>query len=256
MALVGFGSAPARAGGTSEELLPDLVTLPITKGDLIITKRGRQRHLRLTNEVGNRGRGPLEVGSRKAVPKDGCAPGEFAAIQRIYGDTNRDGEFGRSDDMVIEPPTRFGCMEFHDAPAHHHWHVLDFAGYRLVRQRNGRRVAGRKIGFCLVDSRWFVTPPGFSNSPFYGGSCGNTGTPPEREGISVGWADVYGYSLPGQALRITRRPRGRYCLISTADPRNLILEGNEANNVRRVKLRLNPRKRRVERLKGSCRRMT
>lgn len=69
------------------------------------------------------------------------------------------------------------------------------------------------------------------------------------QGISVGWADIYPWDLPGQGLDISRVPDGTYWLMVTADPANLIAEGEnpeaEINNTNGTKLRLSNRGRRV-----------
>jgi len=46
---------------------------------------------------------------------------------------------------------------------------------------------------------------------------------------------------------------GRYCLISTGDPHNLLRESDNANNTRKTPIRLNPAKQTASALKGGCR---
>ena len=59
-----------------------------------------------------------------------------------------------------------------------------------------------------------------------------------RQGLSVGWADVYDHYLPGQSIDISGMPDGIYALISTADPYNLIQESDETNNAAVVYLEI------------------
>ena len=46
--------------------------------------------------------------------------------------------------------------------------------------------------------------------------------------------------------------RGRYCLVSSADPDNLLRESNNSNNARKTRIALHPAKRSVKRLSGHC----
>ncbi len=64
------------------------------------------------------------------------------------------------------------------------------------------------------------------------------------EGLSIGWADTYDASLPGQSLAVAGLPAGNYCLISRADPVNRIDELSDTNNNRRTRLHLDPAGRR------------
>ena len=58
--------------------------------------------------------------------------------------------------------------------------------------------------------------------------------------------------LPGQDLNVTGLGRGRYCLVSSADPDNLLRESNNSNNARKTRIALHPAKRSVKRLSGHC----
>jgi hypothetical protein len=135
--------------------------------------------------------------------------------------------------------------------------VLDFARYELRREPSGRVVAKRrKVGFCVGDNRIaFTDSPRVPGAPAYPvgppGSvgCDQTAT----QGLSIGWADLYLFYVPGQELDITGIQPGRYCLTSRADPRDLIDESNEDNNVRRTLLSVDPRRISVIRLPGKCR---
>jgi Lysyl oxidase len=258
--LLALASSPGAEAG-SPEVLPDLVTLGIGRNDIVLEKRGKDRFLRLSNEVGNKGGAPLDVSAGDPSEFQGCANDEFSALQGFFDDTNSDGVI---DVNEVGPPDRraaFGCMRFHSAPGHMHWHVLDFARYQLRRAKTGRLVESKKVGFCVIDTRQpFPTLPGSPAKPSYpqGEGCGGldkegTPTPPESEGLSIGWADIYFFGLPGQSMEITDLHRGFYCLISTADPTKLIAESSDSNNTRTVRLKLRPRKLRLKKLPGPCR---
>jgi Lysyl oxidase len=252
MALI-IAAAPA-AGGPAA-LAPDLVTLSIQQPNLLIERDGERTVLRLSNEIGNRANGPLEVfpGTQSVdCDGDGDPVNDRDASQRMFADTNGSGGYEPGAD-AIDSERRFGCMRYH--PAHDHWHVLDVARYELRREATGKLVAhSRKVGFCLSDTRLaFPSPvsPPVPTYPIGSGKpigCDATST----QGISAGWADLYGFALPGQDLDVSDLPRGHYCLSSRADPLDLLDELNEDNNVRRVRLSLRPRRLSVRKLDGPC----
>lgn len=250
--LIGLSSSDAEAGGN--QLRPDLVTLPIEKHDLVLEKVVKRKLLRLSNEVANRGTGPLEVTSADPTPGS-CEGDERDAVQLTYLESNGEEGFQRegSDPDDTFDSNRFGCMEFHAAPGHDHWHVLDFAKYELLREHKGTRAFSRKVGFCVIDSNAaFPSLLGAPTERYYAGGCGGPGVEPTEEGLSVGWADIYFFGLPGQSLKLNGLHKGRYCLRSTADPTNLIAEANESNNATELRLKLRPRKLRARPLAGAC----
>jgi hypothetical protein len=253
--VVAGGTMAAGAGaGSQSRLLPDLVTLRMGQGDLVMEGSGGKLLLRLSNEIGNRGRGPLEIYPSAALNDcdgDGNPANDRHTYQRIFLDSNADNAFDREQDTESDD-LLFGCERYH--PPHDHWHLLDFARYKLVREKTGHTVVrSTKIGFCIIDT----------DHPF----AGLPSSPPERyypagsadcdrdsiDGLSVGWADTYGYFLPGQQLNVTGMRRGRYCLVSTADPHNLLRESDNSNNARKTRVALHPTKRTVDRLPGPCR---
>ena len=259
-AALGLGSllaaSPGAHAGGATALPPDLVTLAIGQEDLTVKAEEGRTVLRLSNEIANVGTGPLEVfPSAASSDCDGDSDAEHdrAASQRLFADTNSSGAFERESDEVASERA-FGCLRYH--PAHEHWHTLDFARYELRREPAGRLVrARRKFGFCIADFRLShpsAASPSESYYPFGSGverGCDELAT----QGLSVGWADLYGFSLPGQELDVDGLRRGRYCLISRADPRGLLAEEEERNNVRRVRIHLRPRQLEVRRLATPCR---
>jgi hypothetical protein len=251
---LGVSAAPAMA---SHPLQPDLVTLPLAQGDLSIVQRGPHTRILLENRVGNRGLGPMEIFASPAPNSCGTpAPQKdpYYAMQRTFTDSNENNVFERSlDTGTVE--SQIGCLKYHSKPGHQHWHVLGVSGYTLISERDGSEVDGRKAGYCLLD---VIEPfgPSFPQSDqFYGsGGCGfgTPGDPPEIEGISPGWADVYGKDTPGQFVNVTGVDPGRYCLRSEADPLGRINEMAEGNNVTEVRLRLDPEELAIKRLAGAC----
>ena len=202
-------------------LLPDLRTLPPT--GLRITHLSSQdvTQLRLTNSVWNGGYGPLDL-----VGVQDRGSGTHYVIQRVL---RENGEYVESS---------VGEFLFHTG--HNHWHLDSFALYELWSLRSDGMLdqvvaASDKVSYCLRDisrssAAWEVSRAGFT-------SCS-----PTRQGISIGWTDVYQYYLAGQSIDITGVPDGTYALRSTADPENLIHESDETNNSELVYVEINGRK--------------
>jgi hypothetical protein len=254
----GIAALALMAGGTGahagepHKLLPDMVTLRIHSDDLKVESSKGDTLLRLTNRIANKGRGPLEI--YPSARSHGCdgdddPDNDRDAIQRVFLDATGDRVFERRSDTRSEH-FNFGCDRY-DRHAHH-WDVFDLARYALRRLHSGRVVAKTsKVAFCTVDSDpEFPWLPGSPKVPYYPqGGC-------DRDsilGVSVGWADEYYYGLPGQALDITGLKAGRYCLVSTGDPSNLLRESNNSNNRRRTRIELRPAKHVVKTLRGPCR---
>jgi len=254
LVVAGTAMPPGAGAGSQPRLLPDLVTLRLSQNDLTLEPSGARLLLRLSNEIGNRGRGPLEI-YPSATPSDCDGDGDPAndrdTYQRIFLDSNADNVFDREQDLESDDILS-GCERYH--PAHDHWHLLDFSRYKLVRERNGHTVVrSTKIGFCIIDSdRRFASLPGSPPEAYYPAGSADCDRD-SIDGLSVGWADTYGYFLPGQQLNVTGLRRGRYCLVSTADPHNLLRESDNSNNAHRARIALHPAKQTVERLPGHCR---
>jgi hypothetical protein len=250
-----IGPAEPDARGTAAPLSPDLVTLGISDADLVVTAERGRRLLRFANEFANRGSGPLEIFPSPTSTNcdgDGDGANDRAASQRLFSDSNGTGGFERgTDNVAAELPV--GCMRYH--PAHDHWHVLDSAAYELRAEPRGRLATSRrKVGFCLGDNRLAFPAPFVPAAPVYPfGSLGRSRCDAAAtQGLSVGHADIYALTVPGQHLRVDGLRRGRYCLVTRADPANLVAETDETNNARRTPISLRPRRMAVKKLTGSC----
>ncbi|MEA2783645.1 MAG: hypothetical protein QOK29_5204 [Rhodospirillaceae bacterium] len=230
LGVVWFPEVAAGAGtrATAPALRPDIVPAPTSQ--VMIRLEDGHKRLYLSFETENAGSGPLEV---QPVQEDcdgnGDTTDDRTGVQDIYGDTDGSGAFTPGVDTVVRTEV-VGCFEFD--PDHGHWHFDNYARYRLLTL-NGRRLrAQSKVGFCMLDSL-SVDPglPGYSSTRRY------TGCPDlELQGISVGWADVYGVNIPGQFIPIGGIPNGTYCLLGRADPDNRLLETDDANNVVRTRI--------------------
>lgn len=209
-------------GLPADAMLPDLAPLVnkqlgyVFKWSIDRQEKPGRTLLRLTTAMGNYGPGPMEIrGSDRSLTGQDV-------YQRIY---NRDGS---STDRLA------GNFTYH---AHHdHTHFDDFAQFNLreITRKGGLGKvlrSGRKISFCLTDSDEIGGRiPGKSKQPRYD-ACSTT-----VQGISVGWADVYGQSLADQWIDITKVKPGRYWLEVTVDPDNRLVEANESNNTRRIQV--------------------
>lgn len=121
-----------------------------------------------------------------------------------------------------------GTMAWH--PEHNHVHFDDFAVYELRsltaegtpdHSATGLVASSPKVSFCLQDS---TAVDDSGRPPFYAGCAG------ALQGISPGWADVYGSGLPGQSMPLAGIPDGRYALVFTLDPDNHLFEDDEDDN--------------------------
>ena len=181
-------------------------------------RKGAARCLRFDTIVGNVGEGAFELAYNfhKRVG--------VAAVQRIF----------RSDGSYAD---RFAVRsELH--LTHGHFHVQDFYLARLWEAGPGGGRAGDspvargdKNGFCPEDSRPVGGAPDDGRRHY---SCFTPDEPEQRGfqvvGISAGWEDVYGASLPDQFVEITGVPDGRYVLEIELDPHDVFVEADDTNN--------------------------
>jgi subtilisin-like proprotein convertase family protein len=208
----------------SQGLLPDFVVLANEREDYLYdwridrsSFRGRTL-IRFSTAVANIGLGPAELRGGQTY-----ADGTQAVFQRVY-----DSDGGFSDRLA-------GTFHYH--PQHNHIHFEGYAQYNLRKVTAGNGVgevvaAGGKTSFCLVDVDPYATSlPGARATARYN-SCGQV------QGLSVGWADVYGDHLADQWIDITGVPDGRYWLEIIADPDNGLLESDETNNTTRIQIEL------------------
>lgn len=189
-------------------LYPDLKALPPT--DLMFdTVDGDLHVLRFSNTVWNSGRGRLELEG------DADPLGDNTIYQNLYdesvGGTRVSHEVVASDFI------------FHDS--HSHFHFADFASYRLLTKDAGGSYQpstqeSTKISFCIMDTDHVE---GEFDEIYT--RCGR-----DFQGLTPGWGDTYDFSLPDQwvVLGDSFLADGEYGLESTADPKNLLNEGDPA----------------------------
>lgn len=192
------------APGAEAGLLPELRT--VVPQDVQLVRSGGRDIIRFSNAIANTGRGPLHI-----VPRF-PGGGRQDAIQHILdarGNVVRQKEVSR--------------YQFH--AGHNHWHIARVAVYAIRSgSLTGPLVGDRqKTTFCLIDVAQLA---GFPNqAPRRYMEC-NGGA----QGISVGWADEYGYWLPDQDVDITGARPGTYYLISTVNAARKFIETTYTNN--------------------------
>jgi Lysyl oxidase len=201
-------------------LLPDLRTLTPSHVSLVIEEGSGNRLLRFSNAVWNAGSGALELNG------DYDPQSEIVhAVQVIE----------REDGTLLERPA--GTFDYHAEHQHVHWDA--FAYYQVWSSLPDGSLAemltsSEKVGYCLRDIKPYIPPEGekelleLLNVPRQPGysSCSW-----RRQGMSVGWYDIYHSYTSGQTLDISHLPDGTYALVSIVDPNQFLRESDETNNI-------------------------
>jgi hypothetical protein len=117
----------------------------------------------------------------------------------------------------MPPPPGESDGVFVWSSCHMHHHVNGYASYEL-RDATGVVLTGHKQAFCLQDIEQLR--PG-SPSNMY--NCA-------KQGMSAGWADVYGRALPCQWLDVTDVPTGTYTLRVVINPSGALPDSDLTNN--------------------------
>ncbi len=165
--------------------------------------------LRIATATPNIGAGKLEMRGSSTTP---------GVYQRIHRD---DGTWW---------DRHAGTFTFH--PGHLHLHYDNWMNFRLRTALTNDDVGdivvtGDKTSFAIIDLiQYDESLPGAPTSPQFTGGL--------VQGLSVGWADVYGANLTDQWIDVTDISPGRYWLEAVVDPANNILESNESNNFTRI----------------------
>jgi hypothetical protein len=123
---------------------------------------------------------------------------------------------------VIEPPNQ---GEFIYSTCHMHFHFTSFARYEL-RQRGTTTVVapGQKRSFCVEDTRQVDTAAPIAKKYCCTDACQN------RQGVQVGWGDLYPSTLPCQWIDITGVAPGDYDLCVFLNTEGLLAEDPAGNS--------------------------
>jgi hypothetical protein len=185
--------------------------------------------LRMENQIVNVGTGPAELFAQRTGPR------QMSARQVIFDAAGGRRRFVTGAEVYYTSvPTRGGD----------YWKLDDAARFELWSLfPNGRRAAlvrvGPKLRYCLRDLARVrgLALPGAPARRVYG-ACNQSATKREVTlGTSVGWADVYPASYPGNFVDVTGL-RGCFVVLHRADPENHIIEIDETNNVSAKVVRL------------------
>jgi hypothetical protein len=206
----------AGTANAQTSLLPNLVPLAASNTSLSTDSGGRST-LRFTTTSWNNGAGPLELAAGEVE----TGSGKLRVYQVVYL---------TSGDTILHYA---GAFEYH--PLHDHMHFNDYALYTLqpVNAPGGSERTGAKTTFCVMDTTPVNTrllgAPGVA---FYN-RCGR-----DLQGMSVGWGDTYGANLAGQEIDFTSNADGIYQLKIEVDPKKVLEESSENDNVSCVLLNI------------------
>lgn len=188
---------------------PNLKPQPASGVSLVANTSGGST-LRFNTTSWNNGAGPLELVAGEVE----TGSGKQKVYQRVY----------------LSDGTSFlnyaGSFTYH--AAHDHIHFDDYALYTLqpLNAPGGSLRTGSKTTFCVMDTTKVDTSlPGAPAQAAYS-TCGRF-----VQGMSVGWGDTYGSHLAGQEIDFTDNADGVYALKIEIDPKKLILESNENDNL-------------------------
>jgi hypothetical protein len=127
-----------------------------------------------------------------------------------------------------------GQMEFDRRDGHHHWHLLQFAAYRLLDSDQAHVVTSRKQSFCIVPTDPIdLSADNAERRPYQTGldsACGAEDALWIRETLPVGWGDTYFQYRAGQSFNITDLPNGVYYIEVAANPTGELFESASDNN--------------------------
>lgn len=208
-AIVGAVSAAGAFAQTAVTLRPNLIPLVASNLSLATTTSGTTT-LRFATTSWNNGSGPLEL-----------VPGEVetgSGKQRVYQ------RIRLSDGSSVL--NYAGSFTYH--AEHDHIHFDDYAVYTLqpVNAPGGSERTGVKTTFCVMD-----TTPVNTSLPGAPPQAAYTTCNKVLQGMSVGWGDTYGAHLAGQEVDFTDNADGIYQLKIEVDPKKLIVEANDNDNV-------------------------
>lgn len=208
-------------------MLPDLA--PVAPYDIHLAVENGRTRLRFTATFWNRGLSAFQL---DAQGEDASGDREFSASQKI----------NRTDGSTSDRPV--GTLFWHEI--HQHYHYDDFGTYvlEMVRPVNAVNpitpVVTSKTTFCMRDDLAVkVLSEGVKQPKTYTGCTGR------RQGVSIGWADVYPSTLPDQFFDVTDLPAGIYKLAFQVDPLMRFAEMRRDNNVSMTFIDIDPAKRTV-----------
>ena len=196
---------------------PDLVMA--APSHLVLDRRRKPGRalLRMENQIVNVGTGPAELFARRTSTR------EMAAQQVITDAAGGRRRFPTGAEVYYTSvPSRGGDYWKFDQAARFELWALSPEG-----RRAGVARVGPKLRYCLRDLARIrsLALPGTPTGRVFG-ACNQEVT----LGTSVGWADVYPASYPGNFIDVTGL-QGCFVILHRADPADHVLEIDETNNV-------------------------
>lgn len=173
------------------------------------------------------------VAANDCEVEEGCTMPGFRRLLRFDLITPNVGEA----DLHLGAPTAANRPRemFEWGTCHNHWHLRDYADYRLYDLAGNEVGRGHKQSFCLEDfGSWMgMGAPNCRNPP------GQPDDPPgcihpytcENQGIHRGNHDIYDRSLDCQYVDVTGVPPGTYRLVVRINTSRVVQESNYEDNV-------------------------
>lgn len=208
--------------------LPDLVPLPIK--NLQLKKLNGRTILKFTASFLNQGEKHFELAvNAKTEFKSG------ETYQEVYQSIA--GENGIYRNKVV------GNFSWHIP--HKHYHYSDFADYVFsfvkpasdTQVPNAPKTIRQKTTFCIRDNEPFSPTVNGAPQKAIFPTCGQ-----DRQGLSIGWVDIYKNTLPDQYIDINDMPAGTYSLSFFLDPNQRFIEEHKDNNISTIFIELDVKK--------------
>jgi Lysyl oxidase len=204
--------------------LPDLsMTKPTS---LRMENSGGQRRLRMSTTIVNIGPGAFET----RASRRNTGQSTMIVSQRIYNSSG-----GTRVQSTTEVARYAG-------DGHNHWHVQNVAHYELyAKSGKGPALKGdSKVGFCFFDTNAYrLSLPGAPGGRQYVQTgCGTQNSLFVKNGLSVGWSDVYPWNIGLQWINVTGLPAGEYLLKLTVNPNGQFKETRTSNNCNWTRIRI------------------
>ena len=139
---------------------------------------------------------------------------------------------GTADFRLPSPPSSRPDL-FEWAVCHGHWHMKDFLRYQLLDLDGNVVASGEKRSFCVMDMSQVYPRPDAPCRANY--NC-------NKQGLSVGWNDVYDDSLDCQFIDATGVPPGVYIVRQCVNLLRRFEELSFENNCAETRLRIMPSK--------------
>jgi hypothetical protein len=224
----GLSLAPASAFATLGPVLkPNVTAIPpwYVKTEELEWEGQKRELMRFNGWIGNQGPGRLEIRGRRNSPSE-----PMKVYQRLYREGAKETSGENEPDEYEEVFDEHAELKYDTADGFDLFHLMDIAHYSLWNYaKTEEAVPSQKVGFCLGDDEHLEMGKG-PEAAFYvdplSGHCDEN--KPEaltvREGISVGWDDLYGWELPLQWVDVSNVRPGEYWLRDDSDPAGFLVE--------------------------------